>query len=512
MSLSAGPYSDDMPIRRIVAPQATASDPQHRGPLERAFARLRDELELPDVYPQPALDEAVAAVAAQQLPERDETALPLWTIDPAGSTDLDQAMHLSRSGEGYLVRYAIADVPAFVRPGGELDAETMRRGQTIYFPDLRVPLHPEVISEDAGSLLPDQVRSAYLWELHLDAVGGVQEARVALARVRSAQRYDYAQVQQLIDDGSAPPDLALLKEIGEKRLALERARGGASLPMPEQEVTLLDGDYRVQFRPPLPAEDWNAQISLMTGMAAADLMLSAKVGVLRTMPEAEPGAVDRFRRQAAALGVPWPSNQAYGEFLRTLDSTDPRHLALIHAATSLFRGAGYTIFDGDLPELTTQAAVAAPYAHVTAPLRRLVDRFGLAACAAISAGEPVPDWVRAALPQVPEVMSRTGQVAGRAERASADAVEAAVLSGHVGARLPATVIEVKGNGKAADASAPATPGAAVAKEAPKPRVMVQFLDLPVEHEAAGSAEPGQQVDVEVAGVDIEAGRIELRLV
>lgn len=495
-----------MPIRRIVAPQATASDPQHRGPLETAFARLREELELPQEFPQPVLAEAQAAVADQELPDRDETAVPLWTIDPPTSTDLDQAMHLSRSGEGYLVRYAIADVPSFVRPGGALDAETMQRGQTVYFPDQRVPLHPEVISEDAGSLLPGQVRSAYLWELELDATGEVTATKVGRARVRSAERYDYAQVQQLIDDGTAAPELALLREIGDKRIELERARGGASLPMPEQEVTLVDGDYRVQFRPALPAEDWNAQISLMTGMAAATLMLEGKVGILRTMPDAEPDAVDRFRAQATALGVPWSSGQPYGEFLRTLDATDPRHLALVHAATALFRGAGYTPFDGEVPELTTQAAVAAPYAHVTAPLRRLVDRFGLAACAAISAGEPVPDWVRERLPDLPEVMSRTGQIAGRAERGSADAVEAALLSGRVGQTLPVTVVEVKNNGRPhgddRKTDAEQTPG----------RVVVQFLDLPVEHDAVGTADAGAQVQVEVVGVDIPAGEIELRLV
>ena len=97
-------------------------------------------------------------------------------------------------------------------------------------------------------------------------------------------------------------------------------------------------------------------------------------------------------------GAPWPQGQRYGEFLRTLDRSDPRHLALIHEATALFRGAGYTPFDGAPPEHREHAAVANPYAHVTAPLRRLVDRFGLVVCEALSAGTDVPAWARAALP------------------------------------------------------------------------------------------------------------------
>ena len=72
----------------------------------------------------------------------------------------------------------------------------------------------------------------------------------------------------------------------------------------------------------------------------------------------------------------------YGDFVRGLDRANPRHLALIHEATALFRGAGYTAFDGEPPAQREHAAVAAPYAHVTAPLRRLVDRFGLVVCEA----------------------------------------------------------------------------------------------------------------------------------
>ena len=90
----------------------------------------------------------------------------------------------------------------------------------------------------------------------------------------------------------------------------------------------------------------------------------------------------RFRREARGLGAEWPEGLPYGEFVRGLDRTDPRHLALIHEATALFRGAGYTAFDGEPPEQPEHAAVAAPYAHVTAPLRRLVDRFGLVVCEA----------------------------------------------------------------------------------------------------------------------------------
>ena len=112
-------------------------------------------------------------MAEHKLPDLDLTHVEFVTIDPASSTDLDQALFIERSGGGYKVFYAIADVPSFVAPGGALDAETRRRGQTFYTPDGRIPLHPEVISEDAGSLLAGQLCAAFVWEFELDAAAEV---------------------------------------------------------------------------------------------------------------------------------------------------------------------------------------------------------------------------------------------------------------------------------------------------------------------------------------------------
>ena len=134
----------------------------------------------------------------------------------------------------------------------------------------------------------------------------------------------------------------------------------------------------------------------MTGMAAADLMLHGEVGVLRTLPKAPDGALDRLRRAAHALGVPWPADRSYAEVVHSLDPANSRHAALLEEATSLLRGAGYTAFDGGVPEQATHAAVAAEYAHATAPLRRLVDRYVGAVCLALCAGDDVPAWALSA--------------------------------------------------------------------------------------------------------------------
>ncbi|WP_225753886.1 RNB domain-containing ribonuclease [Actinotalea sp. Marseille-Q4924] len=418
--------------------------------LEAILARIREELALPERFPPDVLAAAERSVADPALPTTDWTDIPFLTIDPPGSTDLDQALHLARRDGGFRVHYAIADVPAFVPHGSPVDAEARRRGQTLYSPDGRVPLHPPAISEGAASLLPDNTAPAFVWVLDLDAEGRTTTAQVERALVRSRTRYDYEQVQREVDDGTAPDVLRLLKEVGELRAALERERGGATLPLPDQEVVEHPDGYELRLRPPVPSEDWNAQISLMTGMAAAAMMLDGGVGILRTMPAPDARTVTRFRRQALALGVAWPEGTPYGEVLRGLDPADPRQLALLHESTVLFRGAAYTPFDdGVLPEVREQAAVGAPYAHVTAPLRRLVDRFGLVTCEALCRGTEVPAWVREALPTLPALMAASDRLAGALERAAVDAAEAALLAGRVGEELEGVVVDVDDDGAGA---------------------------------------------------------------
>src|SRR3954447_2052271 len=132
------------------------------------FAGIRAELGVPGEFPADVLAEAERVAAAPPLPELDATGVELVTLDPPGSQDLDQAVHLASRGEGYRVTYAIADVGAFLALGGALDAEARRRGQTVSRPAGRVPLPPPVLSEDAASLLPGQVRPALVWTVDLD--------------------------------------------------------------------------------------------------------------------------------------------------------------------------------------------------------------------------------------------------------------------------------------------------------------------------------------------------------
>ena len=462
-----------------------------RSALASSLEGLRRELELPAAFPAEVLAEAEAvaasgtAVDGSDAERADLRELEFHTIDPEGSKDLDQALTIARDGSGWIVHYAIADLAAFVKPGGALDAETRLRGQTLYAPDGSVALHPEVLSHGAASLLPEQDRRAYVWRFALDAEGTQHEPAQPPVRawVRSRRQWSYVDAQAAIDDGTAPEPIALLAEVGPVLIAQEAARGGASLNSPEEEIVQNeDGGYDLRARVTLPIENWNAQISLMTGMAAAAIMLDRGAGILRTLPPAEPDKVAEFRRRVEVIGRPWPEDMPYGEYLRRVDHTDPAAPAIMQAASGLFRGADYDAFDVaaglPVPEQPAQAAIGAEYAHTTAPLRRLVDRFVLAMCT------DAPAWAREALPDLPEAMRRSGSLASRLEGGAVDRVEAAVLASRVGEEFDAAVVSTHKGGS-----------------------RIQIADPFVTATIPDSREPGSSIRVRLTAVDIAKGEV-----
>jgi exoribonuclease R len=406
------------------------------------FVALRSQLEVPGDFASAVRDEAARSAVAAALPDEDATDIPLVTIDPPGSRDLDQAVHIAPERDGYAVSYAIADVAAFVRPGGAIDTESHRRGETLYFPDARVPLHPPELSEGAASLLPGQVRPAVLWRIGVAADGAVRGVDVRRARVRSTAQLDYDGVQAALERDALPDPIAALPAVGMARLALARARHAINLDLPEQFVAKDGADgWVLALRTTLPVERYNAEISLLTGMCAAQIMLDGGIGILRTVPPPDKSAVHSLRRAARALGIVWPDRAHPGDILDAVDRGNPRHVAFIEHAVALLRGSGYTPFDGAPPDQPLHSGIAAAYAHVTAPLRRLVDRYGSEVCLALQAGAPVPDWVRSALPALPDEMQKADHLAHEVDRAVVDATEAWLLRDRVGELFDAVVID-----------------------------------------------------------------------
>lgn len=431
--------------------------------LAAGFEQIRAGLEIPDAFSTEALAlaERRAAGGVEQFLDQldddgtrrftDRREIELTSIDPDGSMDLDQAFAIERSGgnggdgagagapDGYLLHYAIADVGSWVQPGDAIDVEARRRGMTVYAPDRRIPLHPPILSEGAASLLAGQDRPAVLWSVGLTATGEIDTIAVERAVVRNRRALTYQGVQAALDSGTDDDQFLLLRELGSLLIAAETRRGGISLELPEQTVVQVGGHYEVRYDAAYEVESFNAQLSLTCGMAAARLMIDNGVGILRTLPPAGPGVFDALRVSATSLGVAWPADMGYPEWLRTLDATTPEGAALMNLAARTLRGSGYLAFDGNLPEGHEHAAIAAPYAHVTAPLRRLVDRFANECVLAAVAKQRPAAWALDALETLPAIMAKTGAAASQVDRAAVDLSEAAALLHLVGHEFDATV-------------------------------------------------------------------------
>ncbi|HVD19067.1 MAG TPA: RNB domain-containing ribonuclease [Propionibacteriaceae bacterium] len=426
-----------MPAPQLGLPPAVPEE------LAKGLTAIREAAEVPTAFPVEVEVAAEKAAAEPHLPDLDRTDLELITVDPAGSRDLDQALHIARGlGGEFVVSYAIADVAAFVRSGDPVDREARRRGTTLYAPDCRTLLHPQVLSEGATSLLPNEVRPALLWTITLNHRGQTMSAEVVRAKVRSRAQLSYRDAQAEIDTTAPRETLGLLKLVGQWREIRERDRGGVSLKIPQQEIQPRKNGWTLGFRAPEPVEGWNAQISLLTGMAAAHIMLYGQVGILRTLPPADASSLSRLRQVAKALRIVWPREMDYTDFVRSISPNRPDQAAMLNASTRLFRGAGYRSFSGGIPEDATHAALASDYAHTTAPIRRLVDRYSGEICVALCADQPVPAWVLRDLDGLPEQMTAAERRAKKYEKAIIDLLEVYLLSDRVGQRFTGTVIDV----------------------------------------------------------------------
>ena len=440
--------------------------------LAAGLSAIRDEFQVPAGFPPEALAAAEAAARRPLSAHVDRTATRFVTLDPASSTDLDQAFAIERAGGDLLLHYAIADVAWFVEDGDALDAEAWARGETIYLPDGKASLYPPMLSEGAASLLPDVERPAVIFTVRIAPDGAARLDGAERAVIRSAAKLAYETVRS--EDLPADFD-----ELSRRIAAAETARGASRVDPPEQEIERgADGKLHLAFRPRRIAEDRNAALSLATNLAVAAALQAHHTGLFRVMPPPDAAAVKRLRHTVHGLGVIWPREESLEHFSRRLRADDPKQAAAMLAIRRAGHGASYAPYQAGVKPW--HAAVAATYAQATAPLRRLADRYVVRATLAVANGEAVPEPVAAAFEKLPHVMARAESQSGRIDRAVIDLAEAVLLAGREGEVFAGTVVDVDDRG-----------------------AQVQFNDYPVVVRVpAHGVVPGEPLDVELDAVDV----------
>ncbi|MCJ2184125.1 RNB domain-containing ribonuclease, partial [Novosphingobium sp. 1949] len=286
---------------------------------------IREQFKVPAHFPGPVVD--AAHRAAQRRPDGhvDRTARPFVTLDPAASTDLDQAFAIEAAGADWLLHYAIADVGWFVHAHDPLDEEAWRRGTTCYLPDGKASLYPPILSEAAASLLPDGDRPAIILTVRIapDGTARLDAVEQALIRSRAKLAYETARGDDL------PTGFA---EIGARLRRAEDRRGAARVDPPEQQLEAAgDGTFRLGFRPSSAVEAGNAALSLAANLAVAQAMLEAGCGLFRTMAPPDAQARRELRAVARALRIDWPDAMPLAQLERRLDAARPAQAAFMLA-------------------------------------------------------------------------------------------------------------------------------------------------------------------------------------
>ena len=259
--------------------------------------------ELRDTFSPAVLEEAEAAVALAETPGEREDLRDrcVVTIDPVDARDFDDALSLERDGDGQRVLGVhIADVAHFVRPGGELDAEARRRGNSVYLADKVLPMLPETLSNGICSLRPDEDRLAFSVFLTIDNNGEVVRARTAKSLIRSSMRLTYRQALAVLEgegeaaEGAGDPMAVpagirrLLTDLHELAGQFRKARfaGGAlDLDMPELEIVLGDDGMMTGYH--LVSNDVSHQL-------VEECMLAANEAVARELSDKRVRAIARL--------------------------------------------------------------------------------------------------------------------------------------------------------------------------------------------------------------------------
>ncbi len=452
----------------------TLRDPQQL--LGEGLAAIRAQFQVPTEFPSEVLEAARTAAKRAPSDHADRTDVPFVTLDPASSTDLDQALWIEPAGADLLLHYAIADVAWFVADGDALDLEAWKRGTTTYLPDGKAGLYPPVLAEGAASLLPDGPRPAVVFTVRVAPDGTVKLDGADRAVIRSRAKLAYDTVRE----DHLPPDFA---ELARRIAAAEERRGAARVDPPEQEVERgADGRFTLQLRPQLASEQRNAALSLATNMAIADALHAAGTGLFRVMAPPDARAVARLRHTARAFGLDWADAMPLSDFERHLDPEQPREAAFMLAVRRAGNGASYQAFHhGKTP---WHAAMAATYAHGTAPLRRLADRYVVRAALAVAKGQAVPQAVTEAFARLPAVMARAEARSSQIERAVIDLAEASFLAGREGEAFDAVVTDIGENGARIQlCEMPVVARAAAHNVLPGTRIRVRLVEAGAEQRA-----------------------------
>jgi ribonuclease R len=342
--------------------------------------------EIPTQWPQPVrqqvskIGDSVPAAAIKN--RNDLRELDLVTIDGADARDFDDAVYCEKSGKGWRLLVAIADVAHYVEVGSALDKEAIHRGTSVYFPDRVVPMLPEELSNGLCSLKPKVDRLCMVCEMRVEADGKVSRSKFYEGVMRSSERLTYSQVSKLLTgetDHGIPKNLhgAIheLHGLYEAFARIRQNRGAIELDIPQTTIRLDEHGAVVDISA-VPRNDAHRLIEecmIAANVQAAKFLRHHKIaGLYRVHAKPDADKFDELRLYLLTLGlkVPHPDHVQPRDFNRMIQQVKgrPDSAAISMAMLRSLTHAEYTPKNEGHFGLALDA-----YAHFTSPIRRYPD-------------------------------------------------------------------------------------------------------------------------------------------
>lgn len=341
---------------------------------------------IPDKWPRTVLNE-IEEYGDKVLPKAkqgrtDLRDVDLLTIDGADARDFDDAVFCERSGTGWRLLVAIADVSHYVQVGTALDTEAVRRGTSVYFPDRVVPMLPEVLSNGLCSLNPKVDRLCMVCDMQVNTEGKVTRSTFFEGLMRSKARLTYSQVNELLTGHSKTSvPKALHQPVLElhalyKALAQARARRGAiEIDMPQTKYVLNDdGEIdRIEVVPRNDAHRLIEECMIAANVQAAKFLKRHRIpGLYRVHARPDPDRFDELRLFLVSLGlkVAHSDHVQPRDFTKIIRQTADRPDATAIMMTML---RSLTHAEYSPTNIGHFGLALESYAHFTSPIRRYPD-------------------------------------------------------------------------------------------------------------------------------------------
>jgi ribonuclease R len=343
-----------------------------------------EQFELPRSFPS-AVEEETGRLKPLTKCEGQRTDLrhiPHVTIDGETAKDFDDAIAVEETAKGYRLYVSIADVSHYVRTGSAIDLEAYRRGTSVYFPELVIPMLPERLSNDLCSLVPDQDRPAFTAILDFNGKGQRTGEKFCKSMIRSQKRFTYTTVRRILYDRepAARKEFALLLPMLEGARVLadllwrnRMKRGSIGFDIPEPEI-ILQGEQVASINRAERnlAHKLIEEFMLAANEAVAETMDREQRPVLyRIHDRPDPLKVEQFTQAITAMGLQLPPFELSPSWFAGVvekAKNSPAQYVINNLMLRTMQQARYS------PDNSGHFGLAAEfYLHFTSPIRRYPD-------------------------------------------------------------------------------------------------------------------------------------------